>query len=123
MRISFRISLLNHGLSLFGLVIIFVGIHSCTIFRKHFVNFSHISSTSFKWSSFSFHAKGHSFLLFNTYRPEWTDSEYWARLNHAIGLAYQVYENIVIFGDLNSDLMSLNNNKLIDMMRLFSLKM
>ena len=52
------------------------------------------------------HAKGHSFLLCNTYRPEWTDSEYWARLNHAIGLAYQVNENIVISGDLNSDLMS-----------------
>jgi hypothetical protein len=46
------------------------------------------------------HAKGHSFLLCNTYRPEWTDSEYWARLNHAIGLAYQVNENIVISGDL-----------------------
>jgi hypothetical protein len=36
------------------IVIIFVGIHSCVIFRKHFVNFSHISSMSFKWSSFSF---------------------------------------------------------------------
>ena len=36
------------------------------------------------------HAKGHSFLLCNTYRPEWTDSEYWARLNHGIGLIYQV---------------------------------
>ena len=49
-------------------------------------------------------------------------SEYWARLNHAIGLAYQVSENIVISGDLNSDLMSLNYKKLIDTMRLFSLK-
>ena len=49
-------------------------------------------------------------------------TEYWARLNDAIGLAYQVNENIVIFGDLNSDLMSLNNNKLIDLMRLFDLK-
>jgi hypothetical protein len=68
------------------------------------------------------HANGHSFLLCNTYRPEWTDSEYWVRLNHAIGLAYQVNENIVISGDLNSDLMSLNNNTLIDMMRLFNLK-
>jgi hypothetical protein len=28
----------------------------------------------------------------------------------------------VISGDLNSDLMSLNNNKLIDMMRLFNFK-
>jgi hypothetical protein len=43
-------------------------------------------------------------------------------LNHAIGLAYQVNENIVISGDMNSDLMSLNHNKLIDTMRLFSLK-
>ena len=48
--------------------------------------------------------------------------EYWARLNHAIDLAYQVNENIVISGDLNSDLMSLNNNKLIDTMMLFNLK-
>ena len=55
------------------------------------------------------HAKGHSFLLCNTYRHEWTDSEYWACLNHAIGLAYQVNENIVIPGDLNSDLVSLNS--------------
>ena len=49
-------------------------------------------------------------------------SEYWARLSHAIGLAYQVSENIVISGDLNSDLISLNHNKLIDTLRLFSLK-
>jgi hypothetical protein len=56
------------------------------------------------------HAKVHSFLLCNTYRPEWTDTEYWARLSHAIGLAYQVNKNIVISGDLNADLMSLNNN-------------
>jgi hypothetical protein len=68
------------------------------------------------------HAKGHSFLLCNTYRHEWTDSEHWACLNHAIGLAYQVNENIVIPGGLNSDLVSLNNNKLIDTMRLFNLK-
>jgi hypothetical protein len=68
------------------------------------------------------HAKGHSFLLCNTYRPEWTDYGYWARLDHAIGLAYQVKENIVISGDLNSDLMSLNNNKLIVMMKLFNFK-
>ena len=54
MRISFRISLLNHGLSLFRIVTIFDGIHSFAIFRKQFVYFSHISSTSFKWSSFSF---------------------------------------------------------------------
>jgi hypothetical protein len=68
------------------------------------------------------HAKGHSFLLCNAYRPEWTDSEYWAPLIHAIGLAYQGNENIVISGDLNSDLISLYNNTLIDMMRLFNFK-
>jgi hypothetical protein len=45
MRISFRISLLNHGLSLFQIVTIFVRIHSFVIFRKHFVSFSHISSS------------------------------------------------------------------------------
>ena len=56
----FRISLLNHGLSLFHIVTIFVRIHSFAIFRKHFVNFSHISSTSFKWSSFSL-----QLILFN----------------------------------------------------------
>ena len=68
------------------------------------------------------HAKVHSFIVCNTNRSEWTDSEYWARLNYAIGLAYQVNENIVISGDLNSDLISLNHNKLIDTMRLFILK-
>jgi hypothetical protein len=41
MRISFRISLLNRGLSLFRIVIIFVGIHSCAIFRKHCTFFAH----------------------------------------------------------------------------------
>ena len=68
------------------------------------------------------HAKVHSFIVCNTYRSEWTDSEYWARLNYAIDLAYQVNENIVISGDLNSDLISLNHNKLIDTTRLFILK-
>jgi hypothetical protein len=40
-------SINNDGLSLFRIVTIFVGIHSFVIFRKQFVNFSHISSTSF----------------------------------------------------------------------------
>ena len=84
------------------------------ICRKHELE-NHIDETI--WVEV--HAKDHSFLLCNTYRPEWTDSEYWARLNHVIGLAYQVNENIVISGDLNSDLI---NNKLIDMMRLFNFK-
>ena len=56
------------------------------------------------------HAKVHSFLLCNTYQPEWTDSEYWARLINGICVVYQVNKNIMISGDLNSDLMSLNSN-------------
>jgi hypothetical protein len=43
-------------------------------------------------------------LLCNAYRPEWTDSEYWTRLSHAIGMGYQVNDNILILGDSNSDL-------------------
>jgi hypothetical protein len=53
--------------------------------------------------------------------PEWTDNEYWTRLNHAIGVDYQVNDNIVILGDLNSDLFITNNNKLIETMMLLSL--
>ena len=33
-------------------------------------------------------ARGQTFLLCNTYRPEWTDTEYGTRLNHAIGMGY-----------------------------------
>jgi hypothetical protein len=65
--------------------------------------------------------RGQTFLLSNTYRPEWTDNEYWTRLNHAIGVGYQVNDNIVILDDLNSDLFIANNNKLIETMMLFSL--
>jgi hypothetical protein len=50
MRISFHISLLNHGLSLFRIVIIFVGIHSFAIIRKHLINFLILPNFSFKWS-------------------------------------------------------------------------
>lgn len=67
-------------------------------------------------------AKGHTFLLCNTYRPEWTDSDYWARLNHAIGMASQLNENIVILGDLNSDLLIEHNNKLLYTMQVFNFK-
>jgi hypothetical protein len=66
-------------------------------------------------------ARGQTFLLCNTYRPEWTDNEYWTRLSHAIGMGYQVHDNIVILGDFNSDLFIANNNKLIETMMLFSL--
>jgi hypothetical protein len=61
-------------------------------------------------------ARGKTFLLCNTYRPEWTGNEYWTRLNHAIVMGYQVHDNIVIVGDLNSDLFIANNNKLIETM-------
>ena len=61
------------------------------------------------------------FLLCSTYRPEWTDADYWTRLNHAIGMVYQINQNIILTGDLNSDLFSSRNNKLIDTMNLFNL--
>jgi hypothetical protein len=41
------------------------------------------------------------------------DNEYWSRLTHAIELAHQINENIVISGDLNSNLFNVNNNKLV----------
>jgi hypothetical protein len=41
------------------------------------------------------HAKGQSFLLCNTYRPQWADNEYWSRLKHAIEL------NVYIFFRIN----------------------
>jgi hypothetical protein len=61
-------------------------------------------------------ARGHAFDLCNMYRPEWTDNEYWTRLNHAIGIGYQVNDNIVILGDLKFVLFIANNNTLIDTM-------
>jgi hypothetical protein len=69
------------------------------------------------------HAKGQSFLLCNTYRPQWTVNEYWSRLTHAIELAHQINENIVISGDLNSNLFNVNNNKLVDLMTSLILEM
>jgi len=68
------------------------------------------------------HAKGQSFLLGNTYRPQWTDNEYWSRLTHAIELAHQINENIVISGDLNSNHFNVNNNKLVDLMTTFNFR-
>ena len=65
--------------------------------------------------------KGTRFLLCSTYRPEWTDADYWTRLNHAIGMGYQINQNIILTGDLKSDLFSSRNNKLIDTMNLFNL--
>jgi hypothetical protein len=34
--------------------------------------------------------KGTRFLLCSTYRPEWTDADYWTRLNHAIRIMYRI---------------------------------
>jgi hypothetical protein len=59
--------------------------------------------------------------MLDTYRPQWTDNEYWSRLKHAIELAHQINENIVISGDLNSNLFNVNNNKLVDLMTTFNL--
>jgi hypothetical protein len=43
--------------------------------------------------------KGTTFLLCSTYRPEWTDADYWTRLNHAIGMGYQINQNIILTGN------------------------
>ena len=66
--------------------------------------------------------KGQHFLLCCTYRPEWTDIEYWARFNHAIEMGYQINCNIVITCDINSGLFKINNNKLIDTMNMFNFR-
>lgn len=47
--------------------------------------------------------KGQCFLLCCIYRPEWTDADFWTRLNNSIEHSYQFNENIVITGDLNSN--------------------
>jgi hypothetical protein len=44
--------------------------------------------------------------LCNTYWAQWTDSDYWNRLMYAIELATQFNENIVLVGDLNSNLLN-----------------
>ena len=49
-------------------------------------------------------------------------TDYWTRLTYAIELALQVNENIIITGDLNSNLLCSNNNKFIDLVNIFNLK-
>ena len=67
-------------------------------------------------------AKGQKFLLCNVYRPPGTDSEFYTRLNHAIGMSYQYDSNgLLIVGDLNSDLFVRENNRLLDTINLFNL--
>ena len=48
-RISFRISLVNHGLSLYLTITVLVGIHSLANSRNVLVNWLHMSSTSSNW--------------------------------------------------------------------------
>jgi hypothetical protein len=67
-------------------------------------------------------AKDQSFLVCNTYRAQWTDSDYWNRLMCAIELATQFNENIVLVGDLNSNLFCVSNNNLVDIMNIFVFK-
>jgi hypothetical protein len=66
-------------------------------------------------------ARSQTFLLCKANRPKWTDSEYSTRLSHAIGMGYQVNDNIVILGDSNSDLFIANNNTLIEIIMMFNL--
>ena len=87
-----------------------------SVIRKHELE-NHIDESI--WVEIQ--GKGTRFLLCSTYRPEWTDADYWTRLNHAIGMGYQINQNIILTGDLKSDLFSSRNNKLIDTMNLFNL--
>jgi hypothetical protein len=64
---------------------------------------------------------GTKFLLCSTYRPEWTDVDYWTRLNHVIGRGYQINQDIILTGDMNYDVFTSHNNKLIDTMNLLNL--
>lgn len=66
-------------------------------------------------------AKGQKFLLCNVYRPPGTDSEFYTRLNHSIGTSYLYSHGLVICGDLNTDLLVRENNRLLDTMNLFNL--
>jgi hypothetical protein len=93
-----------------------------------------MSSTSSKMPIFSFQLISFILLLkssksvfsycqmFLVIGPQWTDNEYWSRLKHAIELAHQINENIVISGDLNSNLFNVNNNKLVDLMTTFNFR-
>ena len=87
-----------------------------SVIRKHELE-NHIDESI--WVEIQ--GKGTRFLLCSTYRPEWTDADYWTRLNHDIGMGYQINQDIILTGDLNSDLFSSRNNKLIDTMNLFNL--
>jgi hypothetical protein len=42
-------------------------------------------------------------------------------ISDGIGMGYQMNQNIILTGDLNSDLFSSRNNKLINTMNLFNL--
>jgi hypothetical protein len=48
----------------------------------------------------------------NCHIVKWTDADYWTRLNHAIGMGYQIKQNIILTGDLNSDLFISHNNNI-----------
>jgi hypothetical protein len=67
-------------------------------------------------------AKGQSFLLCNTYRAQWTDLDYYSILVYAIELAIELNEHIVLVGDLNSNLLCVNDNNLVDIMNTFVFK-
>ena len=60
-----------------------------------------------------------SIFSFMQYIPS---TEYWSRLTYAIDLAHQIKENIVISGDLNSNLLNVNNSKLVDLMTTFNFR-
>ena len=56
------------------------------------------------------YGRGVKIILCAAYKPPSTDTEiFLTRLNHAIGLSYQLGDNLVVTGDLNCDLLETNN--------------
>ena len=65
--------------------------------------------------------KGQTFLLCCAYRSQYSEADFWTRFNHAIEMALQSNDNIIITGDLNCDLFNPVNNKLNDVISTFNL--
>ena len=65
--------------------------------------------------------RGLNFLLCTAYRSDFSDDNFWTRLSHSVENGVQS-GNIILTGDMNSDLFKQTNNKLVDIMNLFNLK-
>jgi hypothetical protein len=80
-----------------------------SVIRKHELE-NHIDESI--WVEIQ--GKGTTFLLCSTYRPEWTDADYWTRLNHAIGMGYQINQNIIAPTTYEIDLIEREQEEVIN---------